>query len=257
MSQREPIEIIDTTVNSGTSMSPFTWQQKYALAHKGLDHKVITGGFTTIKERSGGRTDHNPCIRDGETWVFESLRGGDFVIADYLDKTYPELPALFQGQVHHNSVKFCDTWMWLAIVRPWFDCYILDYHDACLPEDRAYVRQSREQVQLGGKTMEEVQAGREDRLPGVSMALEPLREVLSGQRWLGGDAPDFADYAPLSIFLWAASLVGTPPLADNDPLRDWIERGFDLFGGLGRHPGLKPLFGLDRREGDPPLFVGG
>ena len=130
---REPVEIIDTEVESGTSMSPFTWQQKYALAHKGIPFSVTPGGFTTIKERSGGRTDHNPCIRDGGTWVFESLRGGDFVIADYLEQTYPDLPSLFQGQAHHNMVKFCDTWMWLAIVRPWFDCYILDYHDACLP----------------------------------------------------------------------------------------------------------------------------
>lgn len=256
MSEREPVEIIDTEVASGTSMSPFTWQQKYALAHKGIPFSVTPGGFTTIKERSGGRTEYQPCMRDGENWVMESLRGGDFVIADYLDATYPDLPMLFQGQAHRNFTIYMDNWMWLAVVRPWFECFILDYHDACKPEDQAYVREAREKNQLGGRTLEEAQEGREDRLPGVSIALEPLRETLSQQKWLGGDAPDFADYAPLSIFLWAASLVGTPPLAADDPLRDWIERGFDLYGGLGRHPGLRNLFGLERREGDPPLFAG-
>ncbi len=39
-----------------------------------------------------------------------------------------------------------------------------------------------------------------------------------------------------------------------DALRDWIERGFDLFDGIGRHPALSPLFGLKLREGDPPPF---
>ena len=32
-----------------------------------------------------------------------------------------------------------------------------------------------------------------------------------------------------------------PALAADDPLRDWIERCRDLFGGLGRHPGLHEL----------------
>ena len=35
---------------------------------------------------------------------------------------------------------------------------------------------------------------------------------------------------------------------DDDPLRDYIDRGFDLFGGLGRHPGMHNLFGLPKDE---------
>jgi hypothetical protein len=46
----------------------------------------------------------------------------------------------------------------------------------------------------------------------------------------------------------------TPVLAEDDPLRDWLDRCLDLYGGLGRHPGLFPLFGLKQREGDVPLF---
>jgi hypothetical protein len=59
------------------------------------------------------------------------------------------------------------------------------------------------------------------------------------------------------VFLFCASVADTPPLTDDDPLRDWIDRGFDLYGGLGRHPGLKPLFGLQLRDGDPEPFAKG
>jgi hypothetical protein len=34
-----------------------------------------------------------------------------------------------------------------------------------------------------------------------------------------------------------------PPLArDDDTLRAWLDRGFDLHGGVGRDPRMKPLF---------------
>jgi hypothetical protein len=100
-----------------------------------------------------------------------------------------------------------------------------------------------------------VQAGREDRLPLVSPTLEPLRKILNETKWLGGDTPNFADYSALAVFLWTASVARTPPLVEDDPLRDWLDRGFDLFGGLGRHPGMNPLFGLKLREGDPEPFA--
>jgi hypothetical protein len=32
----------------------------------------------------------------------------------------------------------------------------------------------------------------------------------------------------------------------DDTLKDYIDRGFDLYGGLGRHPGLHTLFGLPK-----------
>ena len=73
--------------------------------------------------------------------------------------------------------------------------------------------------------------------------------------WFGGEAPNYADYRLLVVFLFCAAVADTPPLTDDEPLRDWIERGFDLYGGLGRHPGLSPLFGLKLREGDPVPFV--
>lgn len=244
MTQTNPIIIYDLNLVTGATISPFCWQAKYAVAHKGLDMELSEGGFTSLSARTGGRTDFHPGISDGDEFVFESLRSGDFQVADYLDRAYPDRPMLFKNADHRNFVRFLDNWLWLTAIKPWFRCYILDYHDLSMPEDRPYVRESRERDFLGGQTLEAAQAGREERLPEVVPTLEPLRELLRENKWLGGDAPDFADYAALSIFLWAASVARTPPLPDNEPLRDWFERGSDLFGGIGRHPGLNPLFGL-------------
>ncbi len=99
---------------------------------------------------------------------------------------------------------------------------------------------------LQGRKLEDVQAGREERLPLVPPELEPFRVLLKGTRWLGGDKPNYADYRALAVFLWTASVAKIPPLCADDPLKDWIDRGFDLYGGLGRHPGMHNLFGLPK-----------
>ncbi len=88
----------------------------------------------------------------------------------------------------------------------------------------------------------------------VLPTLEPLRQLLKQSPWLGGSKPMFVDYCVLSSFLFTASIATTPPMTEDDPLRDWLDRGFDLYGGLGRHPGMHPLFGLKLREGDPEAF---
>jgi glutathione S-transferase len=108
------------------------------------------------------------------------------------------------------------------------------------------VRESRETMFLQGRKLEDVQAGREERLPLVVPELEPFRELFKTTKWLGGESPNYADYRCLSVFLWTASVAKIPPLHDDDPLRDWIDRGFDLYGGLARHPGMHTLFGLPK-----------
>ena len=39
----------------------------------------------------------------------------------------------------------------------------------------------------------------------------------------------------------AASINTCPPLEVTDPLFDWINRGFDLYGGICKDPRLRPL----------------
>ncbi len=250
MAQDNRITLYDLQLASGCTISPFVWRTKYALAHKGFDIDIVPGGFTGILERTGGRSERLPAIVDGDKWVLDS-----WLIAEYLDETYPDRPMLFEGPSMKALTKFIDGWLWRTAIGPWFRCYILDYHNLSLPQDHEYVRTTRETIFLGGRKLEDVQAGREDRLPLVPPTLEPLRQLLRETRWLGGDTPNFADYTALAVFLWTGSVATTPPLTEDDPLRDWLDRGFDLYGGLGRHPGMHSLFGLELREGDPEPFL--
>jgi glutathione S-transferase len=248
MAENNTITLYDLQLASGCTISPFVWRAKYALKHKGFDIDIVPGGFTGIMERTGGRSERVPVIVDDGNWILDS-----WLIAEYLDEKYPDRPMLFEGESMKVLTKFISSWIWKTAIGPWFSCYIQDYHDLSLPQDHAYVRESREK--LLGRTLEEAQAGREDRLPLVPPTLEPLRELLRETEWLGGSKPNFADHCALSSFLWAASVATTPPLPEDDPLRDWLDRGFDLYDGLGRHPGMHTLFGLKHREGDPEPFA--
>jgi glutathione S-transferase len=248
MARDNTITLYDLQLTSGCTISPFVWATKYALKHKGFDIELVPGGFTGIMERTGGRSERLPVIVDDGHWVLDS-----WLIAEYLDEKYPDRPRLLEGESMKVLTRFIESWLWSTAIRPWFSCYIRDYRDLSLPQDHDYVTRTRETM-LGGRKLEEVQAGREDRLPLVPPTLEPFRQLLRDSKWLGGDQPNYADYRALAVFLWTASVATTPPLTDDDPLRDWLDRGFDLYGGLGRHPGMHSLFGLKLRAGDPEPF---
>jgi glutathione S-transferase len=241
------ITLYDLQLASGCTISPFVWATKYALAHKGFEIDIVPGGFTGILERTAGRSERLPVIVDDGEWVLDS-----WLIAEYLDEKYPDRPRLIGDPSVKALTQFVEGWLWRTAVTPWFGCYIKDYRDLSLPQDHEYVTHSRENML--GRKIEEVQAGREDRLPLVPPTLEPFRQLLRESQWLGGDRPNYADYRALAVFLWAASVATTPPLTDDDPLRDWLDRGFNLYGGLGRHPGMHSLFGLKLRPGDPEPF---
>ena len=248
MAKNNRITLYDLQLASGCTISPFVWATKYALAHKGFDVDTVPGGFTGILERTGGRSERLPVIVDDGHWVLDS-----WLIAEYLDDKYPERPTLCGDPSVKVLTKFVDGWLWRTAISPWFGCYIKDYRDLSLPQDHEYVTRSRETM-LGGRKLEDVQAGREERLPLVPPTLEPFRQLVTESKWLGGTTPNYADYRALATFLWTASVATTPPLTYDDPLRDWLDRGFDLYGGLGRHPGMHSLFGLKLREGDPEPF---
>ncbi len=247
MAKDNRITLYDLQLTTGATISPFVWATKYALAHKGFDVEIVPGGFTGIMERTGGRTERVPAIVDDGEWILDS-----WGIAEYLDEKYPDRPLLFGDPSVKVFARFMDFWIWNTAVAPWMRCFCADYRDLSLPQDQAYITKSREV--MVGKKLEEMQAGREERLPKILPQLEFLRKTLRESKWLGGDKPNYVDYRTLCCFLSTASFAKTPPMTDDDPLRDWIDRGFDLYGGLGRHPGLFPLFGLKLRDGDPEPF---
>ena len=248
MAKDNTITFYDLQLASGCTISPFVWATKFAVAHKGFDLDVVPGGFTGIMERTGGKTERLPAIVDDGEWVLDS-----WGIVEYLDREYPDRPMLIPHESVAALTRALDAWFWVTATGPWMRCYCADYRDLSLPQDREYVTTSREMML--GKKLEEMQAGREDRLPAISASLEPLRLALREHKWLGGSESNYADYRILGSILWLASVARTPPLSPDDPLRDWIERCRDLYGGLGRHPGLHELYGLKVPEGGPEPYM--
>src|SRR5690606_18774699 len=151
----------DLTMAHGATTSPFVWATKYALKHKGFDLDVVPGGFTGIMERTGGKTERLPAIVDDGEWVLDS-----WGIVEYLDRKYPDRPTLIPHESVAALTKALDAWFWKTATGPWMRCYCADYRDLSLPQDHEYVTTSRE-IMLG-KKLEEMQAGREDRLPQIS-----------------------------------------------------------------------------------------
>jgi glutathione S-transferase len=230
------VRLYELVLDNGRSSSPFVWRIRFALAHKGITYETVPVGFTEIPAAFGGRFKTLPVIEHGDTLMAES-----WDIAEYLDRAFPDHPALFKSPSELALVRLSDAWFSSEIMRKMFGIYVLDIHDAARPEDRAYFRRTRE-LRLKGARLEDHTADRASRLPALRDALNPLRAHLSRFPYLGGAAPNYADYIALSGFLWVASVSTLPMLAHDDTLRAWLDRSFDLYGGLGRDPRMKTLF---------------
>jgi glutathione S-transferase len=230
------LRLYELALEDGRSASPFVWRIRYALAHKGLAYETVSLGFTAIPTLFGGRFKTVPVLEHGNTQLSES-----WDIAEYLDRAFPERPRLFRGPEELAMIRLMDAWFSFEVLRKMFRVYVKDVHDAARPHDRPYFRESREK-NMKGATLESFSADRASHLPAVRAALTPLRVQLAKFPFLGGSAPNYADYIALGAFYWVASVSTLPLLATDDSLRAWLDRGFDLYGGIGRDPRLHPLF---------------
>jgi glutathione S-transferase len=233
----DKVRLYELVLENGRSASPYVWRIRYALAHKGVPFECVPIGFTEIPKVFGGRFKTVPVIEHGGTMLAES-----WDIADYLERAFPSLPPIFSGPAEYAMVRLMDTWFSAEILRKMFRLYVLDVHNAARPEDRPYFRQSRE-AYLKGTSLEEFTAERAAALPALRETLMPLRTQLSRCPFLGGSAPNYADYIALGAFHWVASVSTLPLLAhSDDALRRWLDTGFNLYGGIGLDPRMKPLF---------------
>ena len=98
--------------------------------------------------------------------------------------------------------------------------------------DAAYFRKSREA--RFGKPLEDIMAGRDKAVEGFRKSLDPLRLTLKTQSFLGGAAPNYADYIVFGPFQWARVVSPFKLLTEDDPVYAWRERLFDAFDGMAR-----------------------
>jgi glutathione S-transferase len=229
------LRLYELTLENGRSASPYVWRIRYALAQKEIPYESVMLGFTDIPQAFGGRCKTVPVIEHDGTLLVDS-----WDIAEYLDRTFHTGVPLFSSAVELAMCKLMDAWFAPSVARRMLLVYVLDVHNAAKPEDRAYFRQSRE-ARLQS-SLEAVVENRDATLKELREALAPLRTHLRRFPYLGGARPNYADYIALGAFLWVGSVSTLPILArDDEVLRDWLERGLDLYGGIGRDARLKPL----------------
>lgn len=207
--------------------SPHCWRTRMALAHKGLACDARPTRFSDIASVAGGGYKTIPVIDDGGHVVVDSG-----AIARDLEARYPDRPSLFGGPGGEALTTFVERWAAGVVHVGLVPMIILDIYQHLVPEDQPTFRSTREQRL--GRTLEEAQADRETRVVGFRKSLEPMRQVVQGQPFMGGDQPLYADYVLFGAFQWARSISSFQPLADDDPVKAWFERCLDLHDGLGR-----------------------
>lgn len=211
---------------SDRRFSPFCWRAKFALAHKQLDFDAIAWKFTDKDVIAAHGSKTVPVIVDGDRTVSDS-----WAIAEYLEDAYPDAPSLFP--YGKGEIRFVKAWTETAMHPALAPLVMFDIYRHVAPEDEAYFRESREA--RVGRTLEELHAGRDDRLKGFRAALRPLRAMLGAQDWISGDAPAHADHIVMSAFMWARGVSDYKLLEAGDPINDWRNRMLDLYDGLGRN----------------------
>jgi glutathione S-transferase len=207
--------------------SPFCWRSRLALAHKGLAVETIPWRFTEKEKIGFSGQGLVPVLVDDGRVVHDS-----WAIACWLEEEYPDRPSLFGGAGGRAMARFLNSWADGVLHPGVARLVVADIAALLAPADHAYFRESRER--RFGMALEQVVAERERGVEGFRRDLLPLRLTLRAQPWLGGEAPNYADYIVFGAFQWARVCSPFPLLAADDPVAEWRGRMLDLFGGLAR-----------------------
>ena len=221
------IVFYDLTGQDGRNFSPFCWRTRMALAHKGLDYEHRGVAFTAIKNVGGPDYRTVPIIEDDGQLV-----GDSNAIAEHLEAQYPDRPSLFGGAAGRGLCNFVHGWTNSVVHAGVAPLVLMDIYAHVRTEDKDYIRASREKI--FGRPLEEIQAGREDRVEAFRAVLTPLRLTVRRQAFLGGETPNYADYIVFGAFQWARTISDFRILAEDDPVFAWFLHVGDLFDGLGR-----------------------
>jgi glutathione S-transferase len=207
--------------------SPYCWRTRMALAHKGLGAESIPWRFTEKQAISAHKSEKVPVLLDGDRSVADS-----WVIANYLEDTYPDRPSLFGGEGGRAMGRMLNWWGDIAVIGGMFPLIVADIVEHLLPVDQVYFRQTREA--RFGKPLEQVVANRDSNVESFRKGLDPMRLTLRAQPFLGGVAPNYADYIVFGGFQWARAVSSFPLLKPDDPVFAWREKLLDAFDGMAR-----------------------
>ncbi|MGQ7247370.1 glutathione S-transferase N-terminal domain-containing protein [Halomonas sp. V046] len=207
--------------------SPFCWRARLALAHKGLDVETRPWHFIDKEVLEFADYDKVPVLVDGSEVITDSYQ-----IMAYLDRAYPDAPALLGDAMAESRARFFKHYAERAVAPAILRTIVMDLLNAIHPKDRDYFRETREK--RFGRTFEEFHSPAKG-LAQLDAALEPLRGQLTETDFIDGDAPAAADYLLFGNFMWARCVSTADLVSNADPVYAWIERMLDQHDGLGRN----------------------
>jgi glutathione S-transferase len=224
----KPVKLYDLAgARDEWRISPFCWRIRMALAHKGLETETIPWRLVEKDKIISSNSITAPVIVDNGRAIADS-----WVIAEYLDATYPKSP-LLDGNQARAYCRWIHHWA-ERVIHPLVVPIILKGVLKVLhPADMDYFRRTREAS--FGKPLEQVVDESPEALARLSGALAPVRRVLRESAFLSGSSPAFGDYIVFGTFQWARCCSERRLLEGKEnPMIEWFERMLDLFGGLGR-----------------------
>lgn len=207
--------------------STFSWRTRLALHHKGLAfvlHPVAVSDKAAIAFSGQGKV---PILKHDDHVVTNS-----WAIACYLERAFPDGPSLFGGPVGELLTHFFNLWADRELVPAIVPYLMRDVLD-CVEE--ADARHLRSQIEaFFKKSLEQLAGERGKALEQVRRRLQPVRKALEQRRFLGGNAPAYADHILFGVLQWARVVSTATVLEADDAVAAWFERVLDLYDGVGR-----------------------
>src|SRR3546814_5516542 len=150
-----------------------------ALAHKGVEARLIPWRFSESEAIAFSNQRLVPIlVHDGQV-ITDSWH-----IAQHIEGSYPDRPALFGDRCPVALAKFINSWADAALVSALVPIILLDIYTLLGGDDQDYFRLSREQ--RFGMTLEPFVADGPGHLARLEKTLAPLRKTLGDQDYFSG-----------------------------------------------------------------------
>jgi len=198
-----------------------------ALKHKGLEFETEPCTFLEVKEKVAfANWERVPALADNDANV-----GDSWAIAEYLEGAYPDAPSLFGSDQGKAFARFTNEFTNTVLHPQIAGAIVYDIYDRVVEADRDYFKSSRETAFK--RSFDELRQDREAFVTRLRAALAPVRNVVSVQPFLSGDAPTYADYCIFGSLQWARCSSDYPLLSADDPVLAWRDRILDMYDGYG------------------------
>ncbi|KAI8997347.1 hypothetical protein BDB01DRAFT_770730 [Pilobolus umbonatus] len=185
--------------------SPNTCKTRYALNVKGILYETEWVTFSTLQSIIPPitKTGVRPTVP-----IIVDLAHDNKVIQDswdiavYLDKTFPDTPSLFHGNigVHQFFHEYVTSTAHVLV----FQLCVLDIYSRCSSEVKSSFRQTREKIL--GMPLEQFAGDPAKTMKTLQKSLVSIKKVLDSHPFITGDKVGWADVSlassltPLSVF---------------------------------------------------------